>query len=463
MRFRFFIFAFLSSVAILGCEGAATSRGLTPSSWDDYVAGQALRPAQSAGDATPLSETPTLQECVVYAALNSPRLRAAFHQWQAALARVPQVRSLQDPTFTYAYYFKEVETRVGPQRQSFSVAQKFPWIGKLTGRGDAASQRALAAWHRFEGEKLTLYARVKKAYCEYYYLGRAAAVTRDNVSLLTQLEELMRTRYRASEADHPDVIRIQVELAKTQDRAAALDQLAAPLLAALNAELGRPAFAPMTHPASIPYDPVAVDSAQLQRIMEQRSPALAAMDRDVAAAERDASLARMEYIPDVTLAATYIDTDTRAGASVPDDGKDPIIGMVTVNVPVWWERLAAGVAEAEHRHQAASHQREQAQQDLSAQLQRGLYELQDAERRINLYDRTLLPKAREALRVTQKGFIGGTQSFNDLIDTQRVWLEFELQYHRSLTDHAIGRAVVEQVIGQPLDVDLSDSGETRIE
>jgi len=53
--------------------------------------------------------------------------------------KIEQVRTLPDPKLTYAYYFLEVETRVGPQRQSFSLAQTFPWFGKLQLRGDAAA------------------------------------------------------------------------------------------------------------------------------------------------------------------------------------------------------------------------------------------------------------------------------------------------------------------------------------
>ena len=48
----------------------------------------------------------------------------------------------------------------------------------------------------------------------------------------------------------------------------------------------------------------------------------------------------------------------------------------------------------------------------------------------------------------QTGFVGGTSTFIDLIDAQRVLLEFELVVERALADHASRRADLEQIVGR---------------
>ena len=74
--------------------------------------------AQSNGDAARqvegLSETSTIEDYLVYAALHNPGIEAAFDHWKAALEKSPRAQSLPDPRFTYAYYIEHVETRVGP-------------------------------------------------------------------------------------------------------------------------------------------------------------------------------------------------------------------------------------------------------------------------------------------------------------------------------------------------------------
>jgi len=422
------------------------------SSWEQYarVHGQGQAPA---GDFELPAEA-TLRDCLTYAALNNPSLKASFHRWQASVERIAQVKALPDPKFTYAYYIREVETRVGPQRQAFTLSQAFPWFEKLQLKGAAAEEEARAHWFLFQDEKLELYARVTAAWCDYYYLGRAVAVTRDNLSLLEQIERLVRTRYRAAAAGHPDLIRLQVELGKLADHLESLKDIRRPTLARLNAALGRTNTEEMlSFPAAPAHEPVTADRAQLLHWMSRSNTRLLAMDHQTAAAERRVRLAKTEYIPDVTLSGTFVDTGDRTGPMKPSDsGQDAVIASVTVNIPIWFQKLSAGVREAWNRRRAASMARAQKANDLAADLQEALFRVDDAGRKIRLYSGTLLPKARESLKVTQTGFIAGTNTFTDLIDAQRILLEFELSHQRALADHARWRAQLERIVGRPLDV-----------
>jgi len=79
-----------------------------------------------------------------------------------------------------------------------------------------------------------------------------------------------------------------------------------------------------------------------------------------------------------------------------------------------------------------------------------LFRLRDAERKINLYRDTLVPKANQSLRAVQQAFRTGKASFLDVIDSQRVLLEFELSYERALADHAQRLAELEMLVGKPL-------------
>ncbi len=394
-----------------------------------------------------------LGDLLLHASLNNPGLQAAFFRWKAAVEKTGQVTALPDPRLSYSYYIREVETRVGPQRQALALAQTFPWFGKLQLRADAAAQDAQAAWHEFQAEKLALYYRVKKIYSEYYYLGQAVAITRENLELLQQVERLARTRYKAAAASHPDLIRLQVELGKLEDRLATLTEFRRPVLGRLAAALGTEVgLEDLAWPKSLPHRPADTTWDRLVDRMTASNPKLQALARKTAAADRRVALARKDYYPDVTVGLTWIETGDRAGPMSPSDsGQDAVIGMVSLNVPIWWDKLAAAVREARMRRLATQRARKQLAADLAAGLRQILYELQDAQRKITLYQATLLPKAREALKVVQIGFVSGKSSFTDLIDAQRALLEFELSHRRALADHAVRRAALEQILGQPLE------------
>ncbi|MBE0534230.1 MAG: TolC family protein [Phycisphaerae bacterium] len=397
-----------------------------------------------------LDESSDLPDYLAYAALNNAGLEAAFNQWKAALERIPQVKALPDPRFTYGYFIREVETRVGPQRQSFAIAQAFPWFGKLALRGDLAAEAANAARKRYDAAKLRLFLEVKDAWYEYYYLARAIAIANQNMQLLQHLEGVARSRYKAAAAAHPDVIRAQVELGKIDDRYRTLLDLREPLTARLNAALNRPVDLPIPMPKQIAAPPVQLTAQDLLNTLADSNPELEAMDFEIAARQRDIELAKKEYYPDFLLGVSIIDTGEAAMRDVSDSGQDPVLASVSVNIPIWREKYDAGVREARLRHQAARRQRTEMANSLSSQLKMSLYRFRDAERKINLYGSTLVPKAEEALRVTESSYRAGTGMFTDLVDAQRILLEFELDYERALANRAQSLAKLEMLIGQEI-------------
>jgi len=398
-----------------------------------------------------LTEESTLGDYLAYAALNNSALEAAFNRWKAALERVPQVRALPDPRFTYRYYIREVETRVGAQRQSFGIAQTLPWLGKLELRGDVAAEAANAERQRYEAEKRRLFYQVRDAYCEYYYLGKALHIVRQNIRLLQQIERVARTRYKAGAASHPDVIRLQVELGKLDDRSRTLADLRGPMVARLNAALNRPAEAPLPWPTAIPDQQVSVTDAELLVWLAESNPELKALDHEIAQSRSRIALAGKDYFPDVTVGVDYIDTAGAVGAMRPSDsGKDPVIAMVSINLPLWWDKIAAGVREARFRHLVAVHRKQAKTNALSAALKLAAYRFRDAERKINLYRDTLLPKANQSLKATETAFRAGKATFTDLIDSQRILLEFELAFQRALADKAQRLAELEMLVGKEI-------------
>lgn len=441
------------SIGCLGCSSAPTE-GISPSR--PYPAVAASTPlareakAQAKGPLK-LGERPTLSDYLAYAALNNAGLRVAFDRWRAALERVPQVRALPDPRFTYRYFIEEVETRVGAQRQGLGIAQMFPWFGKLELRGNAAAEAANAERQRFEAEKLKLFYAVKDAYYEYYYLWRAIRVVKDNIQLAKHMETVARTRYKVAAAGHPDVIRAQVELGKLDDRLRTLQDLGGPITARLNAALNRPAAAPIPWPAKMAEEKVSFTDQQLLNQMARSNPDLKALAHEIAQNKTRVELAKKDYLPDVTVGLDYIETTKSVGGRHPsDDGKDPMVAMVSVNLPIWWDKLAAGLREARRRHRRATHSKVEKLNSLSARLKLVLYRFRDAERKIDLYRDTLLPKARQSLKATETAFRAAKGSFFDLIDAERILLAFQLAHERALANHAQRLAELEMLVGKQI-------------
>ncbi len=252
---------------------------------------------------TELSPEPTLAQYSAYAAAHNPQLQAAFARYKAALQAIAPARTLPDPRLSYRYFIQEVETRVGPQRQGFGLAQTFPWFGKLEARGDIALEKAQAQGQLFQAAKLKLFYQVKNAYYEYYYLARAISVTKENVELMRYIEQVVRTKYKVATAEHQDVIRAQVEQGKLEDRLRSLRDLRSPIMAKLNAALNRPAGAELPWPTEPPrQEKIIVSNEMILTWLREANPQLKALDYQIAAKKKAIELAGKDYFPDVTLA-----------------------------------------------------------------------------------------------------------------------------------------------------------------
>jgi outer membrane protein TolC len=312
-----------------------------------------------------------------------------------------------------------------------------------------AAQAAQAAYHKYEATKRKLFLEVKEAFYEFYYLERSIDVTQENMQLVQHLEKVVRIRYSTATAQHPDIIKIQVELGKLEDRLKTLQDLKAPMNARLNAALNRPAAAPLDIPTSIAIPPISLDEATLFERLDQTHPDLLALNATVTQYNLATDLAKKDYSPNVTLGMSYVDVDKAPyGANPPDNGQDIVGVMASINIPLWQGRISAKVRENKLRELATRKQKLDLTNQFHARLKLALYQTRDARRKQNLYGDTLLPKAEESLKATETAFRSSTGTFLDLIDAQRVYLEFQLAYERAIADTGKGLAHVEMLVGE---------------
>ncbi len=400
-------------------------------------------PATSLAD--PLSTNLTLQAALEYGASNNPRLQAAFNQWKGAEENIAVQKGLPDPTLSYGYYFESVETKTGPQNQRFGLNQNIPGFGKLAMKKEIASDIAAVSGARYQREKLNLDFSIARAYSELHYLKRSTEITEDRIRLIQNLEEVARTRYKAG-APMAAILQAQVELGRLEDRLSSLTHLRGPQTARLNAALNRPAAAPLPWPSGLPYHALDAEAAALQTEARSTSPELAELGYRISQGDHQIKLARRERFPDFSIGVQYIDTGDSA-SPVADSGNNPIIGTVGITLPIWFGKNRAKIESAAYQKTAAQLTLENRTQTLDADIRQALFQLRDADRKINLYRESLIPKALQSLEVNRTGYEAGSMEFINLIDAERMLLEFELAHERARADHLVARARLGQLSG----------------
>lgn len=391
-----------------------------------------------------------LEEYLAHAVKESPALQAAFHDWQAVIARSGYTGALPNPIVSYSYFGAPVETRVGPQEQRFSVRQAVPWPGTLGARKEITSRAADAAYQKYQSKKLQLLYEVKAAYYEYYYLGRELAVTRDNLELLKFWESIVRARYRLALTQHPDLIKVQVELGKLENRLQTIEDMVAPAVARLRAVTNLPDSVSVTIPKAISINELILDHDDIVRAALENNPGLKSLIHTIQKEEAGVRLAGKSTRPSFIMGFDYIQTGDALNPDLLDSGKDPWMVSVGITLPVWFGANSARKREAEASRRSAEYAYSDAQNRLRAFTEKILFEYADALRQIRLYRDGLVPKAEQSLNASYAAYQAGEADLLNLLDTQRQLLDFQLQYERSKSSLAIRQAEIEMLTGKEL-------------
>lgn len=396
----------------------------------------------------PSTENPsTLQDYLRYAALHNAGLKSAFENWKATLQQIPQAKALPDPRFNYAYFIEQVETRVGPQENKFGISQTFPWFGKIKARTDAVAAFANAAQKQYQAEKLRLFYRVKDAFYEYVYLKSAINIAEQNLELLKHFEEVARTKYMTAAGGHPDIIRAQIELAILEDKLKSLQQLRQPITADLNSILNRRENSPLDWPQRPNFEPVEINRSEVIATMRVHNPELTALQFEITAARSLITLAKKKVYPDITFGIDWIQTGSANNPNVSDSGKDPIVAMVSMNLPLWGESNKAAQRQAKLKFAKAASKKIQKENDIISHLAKVMYNYHDSNRKIALYRDILIPKAKEMVQTSEVAYRAAQIDFLSLIDAQRKLLNFELLHDRALTDNRQRLAEIQMLTG----------------
>ncbi|MFT7484879.1 MAG: cobalt-zinc-cadmium efflux system outer membrane protein [Candidatus Paceibacteria bacterium] len=438
------------TMALTGCATAGRqAAAITPQpaanvARVEHVARSPIPEEQAIGPAS-LSD---LQSLVAYGLANSSRLAAAEADWMAATEHSAGVGRLPDPRFSYSESVEEVQTRTGPQERRFGITQAFPKRGELDAKERIADHEATAFWHMMQSEHFKVVEEIELAYHDYAFLASQLRVTGKLVNLLRNLEPVVQARVRAG-GGQEDLLRLQIEIGRLEDDLASLERRQP----ALSAELAR-TLTWHADAASLPLPAEIVPQTHVQtrgELLEMAladNPALHVLEARARARQAGEDLAGVAARPSFGARIDYIQTGEALNPSVSGSGDDPLMVGISMSLPVWRSRYAAGEREARQRTRALRERIDTAQLKLVSLVEEQAYRVEDAARRITLVRESLIPRANEAMTLTLISYRTGKSSVLDLIDSERALLEFELSYWRATRAYLQGESRLRALTGQ---------------
>jgi cobalt-zinc-cadmium efflux system outer membrane protein len=381
------------------------------------LTGLIVRPSARAGQqmqATLLTAPPALAGLVSEGLTNNQQLQSQRSRVDALRREIPAAGALDDPYLGVALLNLPVDTwrfNQEPMTQKqVSIAQKFPWFGKLDLKTRKAALTAKIAEARWEGQRLALARKIVTAYFDLALAVRGDQINNQLMDLVKQLLQSSESRYASGMGLQQDVLQAQVELSRLVDEQNDLADRKRTQNRKLNELLSRPAFQAVTPVVRMPMPSMNLDFQRLENLALRQSPEIIARGLAVEQAAVEVDLARKAFYPDFNVNLAYgFREDDRLGAERPDF----FSAGVNLNVPLYQTRKQAPLLEAATAGRRAA---AEALHDLQLSLPHRIETVNSAIQRLQdsyrLYTGTLLLQAGQWADSAQSAYEVGKLEFN---------------------------------------------------
>ncbi len=373
--------------------------------------------------ATAAAQPLTLIEALAIADRDSSLLAAQRSAISAAGEMTASARELPDPKLKLGIDNLPVD---GPDRYSLTrdfmtmrkigVAQEFVRDEKREIKGRRAENELHREQAMLGDARAALRRDVAQAWIERYFAERMAKVVDEQYAETDLQRESLQAGLRAGKAQAADLLAVQVNLQSLLDRRAEYRRQAARATAMLSRWLGAESARPLV---ALPDRLLPVQPRDAAAHPENH-PHLQTLERQIDIARNDAALARAANKPDWGLEVAYAQRGPQYS--------NMLSVQISIDLPLFQaNRQDRSVAAKMAQVEQARALREDAMRQHLAEAQATRADWEAATARLQRFDDTLLPLARERAQLALAAYRGGQGPLAAALEARRVEIELRLQ------------------------------------
>lgn len=396
-----------------------------------------------------LSGPQPVERLIDWALAQNPAVEAARKQMEAASYRIPQAASLEDPMLEVNPFLAPMGMGEMQQVIQMGVSQKVPWAGKLQSRAEVAAQEVQRARAEWVAVELAVVEQVKISYYQLYFVQQAIRISQADRELLLGLQEIAAARFRVGQVSQQDVLRAELEVLELDNQLVRLRQELDSARARLARQLSVSPDTPLEAVEQLPAEQIPEDLQHLYHLAIAARPELHAQLAEISRARKNVDLARLDYYPDVRLSAMWMGMDMSGNGmnNSMNSGGDALLLGIGVNLPIYRQRLDAGVREAEAQAVASARQYDALRDQTQEEVKDLFVQLQSQQELLRLLREEIVPKADQTFEVSLRAYEVGDVTFLQLVDNWRQLLRFQIATHRQEAQLRQSLARLERILG----------------
>ncbi|NER10868.1 Outer membrane protein TolC [Muriicola jejuensis] len=383
-----------------------------------------------------------LQSYIREAEANNPMIQASELRYSIAKEKINEVNTLPNTSFGVGYFASEPETRTGAQRARFSVNQMLPWFGTITARENYASSMAEAEYMEIAIAKRDLALSVARSYYELYAIRAKQKVLDANIRLLATYEELALRSVEVAQASAVDVLRLQIRQNELRQQKRILQEADRAEQAQFNylRNQKETLAVEVVDELALPEEDPVQSFGRLEL-----NPVLLKYDRLFESVMQSEALNQKESAPDLGIGLDYVPVSERKDLQIPDTGKDVIMPMVSVSIPIFNNRYKSVSLQNALRKEEIQYQRQDRLNTLKSALARAKSARDQARISYDIQGKNL-NQAKDAETILSKSYETGTIDFRDILDLQELQLKIQLERIEATKNYYTQSSIINYLI-----------------
>ncbi|TMM32090.1 TolC family protein [Polaribacter aestuariivivens] len=385
-----------------------------------------------------------LETLIDEALANNPEIQKIELQYKRVSEKVNEVNTIPNTEFGVGYFVSEPETRTGAQRFKVTAKQMLPWFGTITSRENYVSSLADAKYEDIVIAKRKLMASVSQSYYNLYANKGKQEVLIENIKLLKTYETLALTSVEVGKASAVDVLRLQMRQNEMQQLKDVLSQQFLAEQTNLNNLLNRE-----NDVAVSVVDSLMMPSEDFEIATKNLAlhPELLKYDKLFQSIEQSELLNQKESSPMIGFGLDYINVSERPDMNFSDNGKDIVMPMVSVSIPIFNKKYKSQTKQNELERQEIIAKKQERLNTLETLLSKAINERISA--RISYATQTKnLKQAKDAEDILIKSYETGTIDFNDVLDIQELQFKFQMNQIDSVKDYYVQSTIINYLTQQ---------------
>lgn len=379
----------------------------------------------------------SLDEYVEFALQNNPGLKASHTEFEAAMQKVPQMGTLEDPNLRVSAFGQMVETRTGAQLLNLSLEQMFPWFGTLKEQRNAAALNAEAVFESYKSDQNELILSVKEAYFPLYEIDEAIRLNEENLKILESFKTIAISKFQNGAGKLSDALRVDLMTNDINTDIGILKEKRKTQVIAFNKLLNRNESEDVI---VTPYS--GIEAPAISRDSLSNNPQLEVLRKKVLAAQAQERLAEKQSMPKLGVGVQYIVTQKRPELTFSDNGQDAYMAMFSMSLPIYRKKYKASIRESQFMQTSFTEMQTEVENNLIAQYEMASFELSRVKQQVDLYSKQVA-QTKQIITLLLTAYGNDKADFEEILTMQQTLLKYELLEITAKKEYAVAIAKLE--------------------